>query len=360
MVVVQKQEKYREIPIELVKSAVKPSREIFEDVIELPKVGSKIPVEKFHVSKTNVNVEEPFGESEEDRKLIANLKAGKKIVQPFKARPEGDGYGIYIGRRRFLGKKNAGAKFFVVGVNCLINNVTDEEAEEASWIENFKGFQKGMNPITRAKRLEKIVSRWGIRGYSRRSGIPASSLSEYLKVSELSPKMQRLLAKNLFSYREGVKIARMNLAIEMQDKLGALLLTEGLEAFKKQCKLIRKKGLTEHAKKGRKKTDYVIPRKRFWKELTQSLREFANYWADYCKLEEWEDVEAHHLTLEVTMPKDLNEPSESDGLETLSADEAPQICGSCGQDILEGDEFTEGDGLYYCRECSQGRGAFNG
>jgi len=97
--------------------------------------------------------------------------------------------------------------------------------------------------------------------------------------------------------------------------------------------------------------------KKFWRELTRSLKDFASYWSDYCKLEEWEEVSAYHLTLSVKMPKDLDDPEfDSDevaGLETLSADEAPQVCGSCGEDILEGDRFKEKDGVYFCSGCAE-------
>ena len=58
-----------------------------------------------------MRVEDVFGESDEDRALIENLRKGT-IVHPFKARPEGNGYGVYVGRRRFLAKKAIGTKHF--------------------------------------------------------------------------------------------------------------------------------------------------------------------------------------------------------------------------------------------------------
>ena len=75
----------------------------------------------------NVRAEEPFGEAEEDRQLIAQLRIGKSSSQ---ARPEGDGYGVFIGRRRFLAKKEVGAKYFVVGADCLIKDATMKMLEK--------------------------------------------------------------------------------------------------------------------------------------------------------------------------------------------------------------------------------------
>lgn len=222
------------------------------------KIGDKIPADLFHVSKTNVNVNEPFGETKEDKTLVASFRAGKKIVQLFKARPEDKdghwkpgmdwdlavGLGVYMGRRRLLGGKGAGAKFFVFGEHCLINEVTDEEAEDASWTENFKGYHRGMNPLVRAKRLNRIVSRHprGLRGYARSAGIPVSSLSEYLQPLKLSPKMQEALANGLIVFSDALLIVRMKLSEERQNDLAELLETEGLDAFKSELRRIVAKG----------------------------------------------------------------------------------------------------------------------
>ena len=116
---------------------------------KMPDQGEEIPVERFHVSKLNVRAGEPFGQSEEDELLIHQLNRGK-IVAAFKARPEEDGFGVFVGRRRFLAKKEAGTKSFVVGSDVVIEALNEEEAKEQSLIENLKILRKEMNPITRA------------------------------------------------------------------------------------------------------------------------------------------------------------------------------------------------------------------
>jgi ParB/RepB/Spo0J family partition protein len=202
---------------------------------ELPRVGDRIPVERFHISEMNVRAGELFGDAEEDQQLIANLRRGK-VVQPFKARPEGDGYGVIVGRRRFLAKKMVGTRSFVVSVDCLIEEMSDEEAREASLIENLEIFRKTMNPIARANQLGDIIafSPSGLRGTARRLGIPASTLSEWLKVLELSPKMREAVAKGLLCYTDALMIARMKLGEVLQDELAEVLETKGLEAFRKE------------------------------------------------------------------------------------------------------------------------------
>jgi len=255
---------------------------------ETPKIGARIPAENFHVSPLNVRAEEPFGEAEEDQLLTAQLRRGK-IIGPFKARPEGEGYGVFVGRRRFLAKKEAGAKHFDVGTDCLIEEVGEEGAREASLIENLQILRKEMNPITRATALNEVISfsTMGLRETALRLGIPASTLSEWLKVLELSPRVQEALAKGLLFYTDALTIARMKLGIDLQDKLSEVLETEGLDAFKKE--MIRvSKGKT---KRGFPKGAYVMLGTRLDKryepdiELYEKLTELSK--AKNMKLDEY-------------------------------------------------------------------------
>ena len=224
---------------------------------DLPKAGDHIPVDKFHVSEVNVRSNEAFGESAEDQQLIANLRQ-RKVVQPFKAKPEGKGYGVFVGRRRFLAKKIWGTKHFVVGVDCIIEDANEEEAREASLIENLEILRKKMNPIDRAKQLNDIItfSTLGLRGTARRLGIPASTLSDWLKILELSPRMQEAVKKESLSHSNALMVARMNLGETSQDKLAETLETEGLDAFKRELA----RNLSGKMKKGMTKGKYIVLR----------------------------------------------------------------------------------------------------
>jgi len=255
---------------------------------ELPNVGDRIPVEEFNVSPLNVRAGEPFGEVEEDRRLVAQLRRGR-IIGPFKARPEGEGYGVFVGRRRFLAKKLGGAKYFVVGEDCLIEDVSDEDAREASLIENLEILQKEINPITRAKALNEVISfsAAGLRGTARRLGISASTLSEWLKVLELSPRMQEDLTKGLLFYTDALMIARMKPGTDLQDKLAEVLEMEGLDAFKKELTRFSEGKIKRGAPKG----VFIVLRTTFDKrykpdiELYGKLTELAE--AKNVKLDEY-------------------------------------------------------------------------
>jgi len=95
-----------------------------------------------------------------------------------------------------------------------------------------------------------------LRGTARRLGIPASNLSEWLKILELSPKMQEAVARELMGYTEAMKLARMRLGVELQDKLAEVLENEGVEVFWKELSRLS----TDKMKRGIPKGVYEIDR----------------------------------------------------------------------------------------------------
>lgn len=229
---------------------------------QIPRAGTQIPADSFEVSKMNVREGQPFGESEADKALIEQLRRGK-IIGPFKARPEGNRYGVYVGRRRFLAKKDVGTKFFVVGQDCIIDNVSEDEAREASLIENLEILRQGMDPITRARRVADVIdySMIGLRGVARKLGLPPSTLSEWTKVLELTPKMQVAVARGLLQYTDALSLARMKLGELQQDELAEILENQGLDTFQRELAKLTKQRIKRGAPKGK----YVVLRATFHK-----------------------------------------------------------------------------------------------
>jgi len=225
--------------------------------MSLPKVGDKIPIGKFWVSKTNMRVDEVFGESDEDKALIDHFRRAS-VVQPFKARPEDEGYGVFVGGRRFQAMKLAGYKDFVVGDHVWIEDVTNEEAMDASLKENLEEFHKAPDPITRAKAINAYLTRMptGIRGLARSWNMPHSTLVEYLKILDLSLKMQEVVRKGLIPFYEGIAVVRLGLGMEAQDNLADLIEKEGKEAFKKELQRLE----LGKGKRGIPKGKYFIDR----------------------------------------------------------------------------------------------------
>jgi len=73
--------------------------------------------------------------------------------------------------------------------------------------------RKDLDPISRAKALKKLVETnpRGITGVAKELGIPKSTLSEFLKVLELSPQLQEKVSKGVVPFRYALEVARLGL-----------------------------------------------------------------------------------------------------------------------------------------------------
>ena len=254
-----------------------------------------IPVDKIHVSKTNVRYGLPFGESNEDKALIYQVTWGKKVVQPFKMRPEpevGEGtYGVFVGRRRFLAKVEAGFREFTEGADFTIEEVDEDEARRQSLVENLDLLREGMDPMTRAHELAKLIdaSPGGLRTVAGQLGVAPSTLSEWLKILDLSPKMQETVTKGLLGFTDSLHVAKMDLGEKTQEKLAETLETSGKEQFEKELEQYAEGTL----KRGIPKDKYFIVRTLFDRvyppdmELYKRLEDLAKAEnediSDYCK-----------------------------------------------------------------------------
>jgi len=249
-------------------------------MVDLPKAGDRISVEHFHVSKCNVRFDEVFGVSEEDREFREHLKFNS-IRVPMEARPEGDGFGVYIGRRRFLAKKDY-TTHFVVGKDLLIFDVSKEEAREASFIENNEYLRKNMDPLTYAENLNIIASKsGGIRATARRLGISASGVSEYLTMLEglSSKKMREAFRKYNIPYKgksssdshSMLGIAKMKLGKDKLDDLAEVLMNDGVQALYNKIDSM----VTGKEKRGLPKDAYDVYRVT-WKKSNKFERKYSD------------------------------------------------------------------------------------
>lgn len=236
--------------------------------VDLPRFGERIPAERFHVSKLNVRVDEPFGESEADKLLIENLRRGKTI-QPFKARPEEKGFGIYVGRRRFLSKMAVGTKAFVVGQDVLIDNISDDAAREDSLVENLSVLREEINPIVRARKVQDLIdfNMIGIREVARRLGLAPSSLSEWVKILELTPPMQEAVGKGQIYYKDALTLTKMKVGELQEKKLAEAAETGGRDAYIAALDTLQ----TGHEKRGIPKDKYMVVRAMFEKAHEEKI-----------------------------------------------------------------------------------------
>lgn len=115
------------------------------------------------------------------------------------------------------------------------------------------------------------------RGAARRWGIPASTLSEWLKVLDLSPKMQEVVQKGLLEYTDGVRLSRMELEQETQEELADVLQEQGAEAFREELLRVSEKKLKRGIPKGIYFVDRIVwdKREEDQMQIYESLAKFA-------------------------------------------------------------------------------------
>lgn len=238
------------------------------------KPGDEIPLSKFFVSKMNVRVDEDFGVAEEDSLLTQNLVRGS-IVQPIIARPEGKGYGVIIGRRRFLAKKKSGATALVVGQDVLIKEMSDAEALDDSLRENLDSFRSALNPIARANALQKLMDtkNMSLRDVAGVWRLPPANVSEWMQVLKLAPGLQNSVAKGKVLFTDALRLARMNLPEDKQKELAEIAETKDYAEFKNEVERL----LSHREKRGIPEGKYEILRVPFDKNSVEEFELFRRF-----------------------------------------------------------------------------------
>ncbi len=143
-----------------------------------------ISLDKIVISSSNVRADEYFGD-DEDQELVKSIES-LGVLQPIIVRQIGDMYELTAGRRRFLSAKESG----LTEIPCIIKDASGDEALDISLSENL--FRKDLDPVTLGRALKRRIDRSGIslREYARRIGKPASTLSDFIRMTDLSPDMQ--------------------------------------------------------------------------------------------------------------------------------------------------------------------------
>ncbi len=186
-----------------------------------------IPLDKIRISAHNVRAEEFFGD-EEDKAFVENV-GSYGVLFPIIVRPVGDMYDVYSGRRRFLAAKENG----LTEIDCIVKEVYDEEALDLSLIENIH--RKNLDPVTIGRALKRRMDSTGIKAsaYAKKLGIHRAVMSKYLRMTDLSPDMQNEVQTGTVTFREALKVVRMNLPPETEISLAREAREGGSDSFKK-------------------------------------------------------------------------------------------------------------------------------
>jgi len=208
-----------------------------------------IPLDRIRISSQNIRVDEPFGD-EEDLELIESIKA-QGVIQPIIVRQIGDIYEVDIGRRRFLGAKEAGLE----EIQCIVREMTLEEAMDSSISENI--FRKDVDPVTLGWWVKGRLERSGmsLRELARELGTTAMTLSRWRTMTNLTEEMQQEVRRKAVSLRNALEVAKMDLTPDEERALAEESRSGGSDSFKKALYLT----MTEKETRGAPK-DLLITR----------------------------------------------------------------------------------------------------
>lgn len=137
-----------------------------------------------------------------DDKALASLVASIRrsgILQPITVRKRDGRHEIIAGERRWTAAKICG----LATVPVVFRDADDEQMLELALIENIQ--REDLNPIDRAKAYKRFCSRFNLKAedLADRLGEDRSTVANYLRILELSPSIQELVASGRLGMGHG-------------------------------------------------------------------------------------------------------------------------------------------------------------
>lgn len=162
---------------------------------------------------------------------LAELTASVKvtgILQPVLLRPVGPRYQLVAGHRRTAAARAAG----LTVIPAIVRSDTTEETQ-AEWaiIENIQ--RQDLNPLERAKAYKTYVERFHLTHAqaAQRLGEERTNVSNYLRLLDLAPEVQTLVATGQVSFGHAKILAGLN-DPDRQNSLAKTIVEQGLSVRK--------------------------------------------------------------------------------------------------------------------------------
>jgi ParB family chromosome partitioning protein len=146
------------------------------------------------------------------------------VLQPILVRPAGSGYQIVSGERRWRAARAAGLTSIPVTVR---QDVRDDEMLELALVENLQ--RRDLNPIERAKGFLNLLQSLGLtqEQVASKVGLPRTTVTNHLRLLELSPNVQGALESGLLSMGHAKALLGAR-SVEAQDALLQEIVRKGL------------------------------------------------------------------------------------------------------------------------------------
>ncbi len=113
------------------------------------------------------------------------------VLQPVIVRPEGDGYQLIAGERRWRAAAQAG----LPTIPAIVRTATDHESLELALIENIH--REDLNPIEQAKAYKELIDRFALtqEEAAARVGKKRSSIANILRLLDLPQDIQDAVSR---------------------------------------------------------------------------------------------------------------------------------------------------------------------
>lgn len=144
------------------------------------------------------------------QELADSIKTTGGLLQPIVVRPQNGKYEIIAGERRWRAAQLAG----LMEVSCLVSHYTDEQALQASIIENIN--RANLNPIEEAHAYQRLIDEFHYLHEEVAAAVGKSrvSITNALRLLKLDPRVQELLITGQLSEGHGKILA--GLAMHLQ------------------------------------------------------------------------------------------------------------------------------------------------
>jgi ParB family chromosome partitioning protein len=133
--------------------------------------------------------------SEQALKELADSIRASGVVQPILVRRSGDRYQIVAGERRWRGAMLAQLE----RVPAIVRDFDDAQALEIALTENL--MREDLNPVEVARGYAQLQSKFGLthEQIAQRLGVSRPAVSNALRILEMDPEVQRLVAEGKLS-----------------------------------------------------------------------------------------------------------------------------------------------------------------
>lgn len=154
-----------------------------------------------------------YFDPEKLRELADSIKSMDGLLQPIVVRPgKGGKYEIIAGERRWRAAQLAGLSV----VSCLISDYSDEQALQASIVENIN--RANLNPIEEANAYQRLIDDFHYlhEEIAASVGKSRAAITNSLRLLKLAPRVQELLKLGELSEGHGKILASLSQTEQLQ------------------------------------------------------------------------------------------------------------------------------------------------